>query len=93
MKKMWVIITILFICLIIIPIFLNQLGLQEGLVTLDEIKNKNLNANVINTNLSSVYTDLSQNMFSDDDAAKYFNDPVTGENILYKILEQVKKNN
>jgi hypothetical protein len=91
MKKMWVIITILFICLIIIPIFLNQLGLQEGLVTLDEIKNKNLNANVINTNLSSVYTDLSQNMFSDDDAAKYFNDPVTGENILYKILEQVKK--
>jgi hypothetical protein len=93
MKKMWVIITILFICLIIIPIFLNKIGLQEGLVILDEVKPKNSNANIINTNLGNIYTDLSQNMFSDDDANQYFNDPATGENMLYKILEQVKKNN
>jgi hypothetical protein len=93
MKKMWVIISILFITLIIIPIFLNQAGLQEGLVVLDEVKNKNSNANVINKNLSKVYTDLSQNMFSDEDADQYFNDPATGTNMLYEILEQVKKNN
>ena len=93
MKKMWIIISILFITLIIIPIFLNQAGLQEGLVVLDEVKNKNSNANVINKNLSKVYTDLSQNMFSDEDTDQYFNDPATGTNMLYEILEQVKKNN
>ena len=92
MKKNWInIIIILFVCVIIVPIFLNMLGvnMKEGLEEMNPVRSgPNTNGYIINANIGKAYKDLNGNMFSDDDATKYFKDG-SGNNMIYEILQKV----